>query len=291
MNTTLIGIFDDREAARQAIRELTEAGIKQSDISIAESASEGKGYMKYGGAGTRGLETGESMGNKVSNFFDSIFGSDINDDERGVYSESVRRGSTAVTVNTNDAQVERAAGILNNNGAVDIDRRATQYRASGYEKFDDNAPVYNKEQAATERQNFANQKEVALPVIEEQLNVGKRVVQSGGVRIHQRVSEKPVEETVTLHEEHVTVDRRPVDREVSQADMDTLKTEDFTVTERAEQAVVGKQARVVEEVVVGKNMTERDETVTDTLRRTDVEVEQTDANVNFQDRDRDNRNK
>ncbi len=73
--------------------------------------------------------------------------------------------------------------------------------------------------------------------------------------------------------------------------MDAVKAEDFTVTERAEQAVVGKEARVVEEVIVGKNLTERDETVSDTLRRTDVEVEQTNANVNAQERDRDNRNK
>ena len=38
--------------------------------------------------------------------------------------------------------------------------------------------------------------------------------------------------------------------------------------------VIAKEARVVEEVVVGKTATDRVETVTDTVRRTDVEVEE-----------------
>lgn len=274
MKTTLVGIFDDREAARRAVRQLAKAGIKQSDVSVVEGSPEGKGYMKYGGDN---LETGESIGDKVANFFDSIFGSDINDDERGIYSEAVRRGSSTVVVNASDAQAERAAAVLNENGAVDIDRRAAQYRASGYKKFDAKAPIYNSKQAAAEWQTFADQKEITLPVIEEQLNVGKRIVQSGGVRIHQRISEVPVEDSVTLREEHITVDRRPVDRAADQADFDAAKTGDFTVTERAEKAVVGKQARIVEEVVVGKNVTESEKTVSDTVRRTDVEVEKTGA--------------
>jgi len=76
-----------------------------------------------------------------------------------------------------------------------------------------------------------------------------------------------------LREENVTVDRRPVDRAVTDADINAVKEGDFTVTERAEQAVVGKQARVVEEVVVGKDVTERDKTITDTVRRTEVDVD------------------
>ena len=87
------------------------------------------------------------------------------------------------------------------------------------------------------------------------------------------VTERPVEETVNLREENVTVARRPVDRAVTDSDMNAVKEGDFTVTERAEQAVVGKQARVVEEVVVGKDVTERDKTITDTVRRTEVDVD------------------
>ncbi len=280
MATTLVGIFDDFTAAQNAVQKLTAAGVKQGAISIARNSG-GKGYEAYGGANSKDYTTGTSIGGGIANFFDSIFGTDINndEDERGVYAESVRRGSTIVTVNADDATIDRAADILNEAGAVDVDRRAANYRASGYQKFDAKAPLYNEEQTKTERADYANQGEVALPVIEEQLAVGKRVVQRGGVRIHSRVTERPVEESINLREENITVDRRPVDRAVTNADMANLKEGDFTVTERAEVPVVGKEARIVEEVVVGKNVTERTETVRDTVKRTDVDVVETDADT------------
>lgn len=282
MSTTLVGIFDDYTAAQRAVQQLSQAGIKQGDISIARNEPAGKGYTTYGGANSTDYTTGTSIGDKISNFFDGIFGTDINDDERGVYSESVRRGSTIVVVNTDDNITERAADILNSAGAVDVDRRHAQYRASGYQKFDQKAPLYTEEQTRTETQNYANQGEVALPVIEEQLNVGKRVVQRGGVRVHTSVTERPVEASVNLREENVTVERRPVNRAASDADLAAIKEGDFTVTTRAEVPVIAKEAHVVEEVVVGKNVTERQETVSDTVRRTDVEVEETGVDVDRQ---------
>lgn len=278
MATTLVGIFDDYAQAQKAVRELTQMGVKQGNISIARNES-GKGYTTYGGANSTDYTTGTSIGDKISNFFDGIFGTDINNDEGGGYddyAESARRGSTIVAVNvTDDASVDRASDVLNRAGAVDVDRRAANYRSGGYQKFDASAPLYNNEQTETERRSFANQGEVALPVIEEQLNVGKRTVQRGGVRVHTSVSERPVEETVTLREENITVDRRPVDRAVTDADLASVKEGEFTVRTQGEEAVVAKEARIVEEVVVGKNTTEREETVRDTVKKTDVQVEET----------------
>ena len=115
-------------------------------------------------------------------------------------------------------------------------------------------------------------------MIEEQLNVGKRVVQRGGVRVHTTVSSRPVEEKINLREKNVTVNRRPVDRKVLDADMKKIKDGDFTVTMQAEEAVVGKTSCVVEEVVIDKEMTERTETVRDTVKRTDVEVDEINTN-------------
>ncbi len=281
MATTLVGIYDDLAQAQKAVQQLSQAGIRQGDITIASNDG-GKGYTSYGGANSTDYTTGSSIGNDISNFFDSIFGTDINEDELDIYSEAVRRGSAVVIVETNDQMTERASEVLNQHNAVDVDRRAAQYRASGYNKYDAKAPLYSAEQTRTETQNYANQGEVALPVIEEQLNVGKRVVQRGGVRVHTRITERPVEETVNLREEKVTVNRRPVDREFSDADRTTLNKGDFTVMTQGEEAVVSKEARVVEEVVVGKNVTERQETVRDTVKRTDVEVEETDVDIDTQ---------
>ncbi len=113
--------------------------------------------------------------------------------------------------------------------------------------------------------------ETVIPIVEEELAVGKREVQSGGAHIRTGVIETPVSEQVTLREEHVNVTRQAVDRAATSAD---FQNKDITLTETDEVPVVAKSARVVEEVVVGKTATERTETVHDTVRRTDVEVDE-----------------
>jgi uncharacterized protein (TIGR02271 family) len=105
------------------------------------------------------------------------------------------------------------------------------------------------------------------------LQVGKREVERGGVRVRSRIVERPVQEELRLREEHVKVERRPVDRPATAADINRVREGAFEVTERAEQAVVNKQARVVEEVAINKEVNERTETVRDTLRKTEVDVQ------------------
>ena len=119
----------------------------------------------------------------------------------------------------------------------------------------------------------ANENEVVLPIIEEQLRMGKRTIEKGGARVHTSVTEVPVEETVTLREENVTVERRPVDRPVENAP-GAFREGTIEVTTQAEVPVVSKEAHVVEEVVVGKNVTEHQETIRDTVRRTEVDVDE-----------------
>jgi uncharacterized protein (TIGR02271 family) len=122
-----------------------------------------------------------------------------------------------------------------------------------------------------------------IPVVEENLEVGKRAVERGGARIRSRVIEKPVEANVRLREEHVVVNRRPVNRAVTDADINNFQQGDIELTERAEVPVVSKQARVVEEVEVGKTVEEREETIRDTVRRTDVDVQEIDSDVTDDD--------
>jgi len=119
----------------------------------------------------------------------------------------------------------------------------------------------------------ANENEVTLPIVEEQMTVGKRAVEKGGVNVRTTMTEKPIEETVNLREENVTVQRHRVDRPVDNA-TDAFQEGTFDVTTKAEVPVVSKEARVVEEVVIDKQMTERTETVRDTVKRTDVEVDE-----------------
>lgn len=112
-----------------------------------------------------------------------------------------------------------------------------------------------------------------IPVIEESLEVGKRKVELGTVHVTSHVVETPVNESVTLREEHAAIERRPVDRPASAADLDAFKEETIEVRQTAEQVVVSKIARVVEEVVVGKTATTTTQEINDTVRKTVVDVE------------------
>ena len=114
--------------------------------------------------------------------------------------------------------------------------------------------------------------------VEEELTVGKRKAATGGVRVTTHVSERPVEETVTLREEKVAAERKPADRALSPEEAEAaFAGQDGRVLGTSEEAEVTKQARVVGEVVVGKPVDEREETVKDTVRRTEVEVEEVGA--------------
>ena len=117
--------------------------------------------------------------------------------------------------------------------------------------------------------------QVAIPVVEENINVGTREVERGGVRVDTRVEETPVREQVNVRDEEVRVERRPVNQAVDASTVsDAFREGTVEVRARDEQAVVQKEARVVEEVVVNKDVRERQETIEDTVRRTDVDVQE-----------------
>jgi uncharacterized protein (TIGR02271 family) len=112
-----------------------------------------------------------------------------------------------------------------------------------------------------------------IPIIEENLEVGKREVNTGGVRLRSKIIERPVEESVRLREERVNVERNTVDRPATDAEFSNFQERDIEMVERSEVPVVNKEARVVEEVSLTKDVEERTETVKDTVRKTEVDVE------------------
>jgi uncharacterized protein (TIGR02271 family) len=234
-------------------------------LATAVSAMVGAGVGAVAGAATGGL-----LGAMVD--------MGIPEEQAQFYSEGVRRGGTLVVVEAEDQEVDRVRDVMNRFNPVDIDERASQWRSSGWTGFDPNAQPYQREQtkqdrSQTQTRTLKDNEEARLPVVEEELRVGKRQVQRGGVQVHTRVVETPVEENVRLRQEHVSVERRPADRPISAGDMDAFKEGSVEVTEMGEEAVVEKRAHVTEEVVVRKDVQERDETVRDTVRRTEVDVD------------------
>ena len=251
---TVVGIFNTAAEAQQAVQNLEQAGFKLDYVDVAHRE-------------TANVGVGRTSDDSIGGFFSSLFGGDDNADARS-YTAAAKNGSSVVTVHVDSAdQSQRAARILDDAGAVDVDGGMTGDKSQGYQA----GQTTQNYQADKTNQTGDNMK---AEVIEENLQVGKRVEQTGGVRLRSRIVEKPVEASVRLREEHVTVQRTPVDRVASEADFKAFKEGDLEVTESAERAVVAKEARVVEEVSLGKQVTEREQTIHETVRNTEVDVEQ-----------------
>ncbi len=263
MTHTVVGIFDSQQEARNAMNELVQKGFIKEDIDVSNR----KKVNETVAAADVKTKTGDSIGN----FFSNLFGGDKTASRN--YSEVARDTEGIVTVQTDTQEkANQAAQILDNNGAIDVEERAAQYR----QNYAETSETTTTQGTADRTTNVG---EITIPVVEENLQVGKRTVETGGVRVRSRIIEKPVEETLRLREEHVVVDRRPVNRAATAADFDNFKEGDIEIIERAEKAVVGKEARVVGEVAIGKTIQEHDQTITDTVRKTQVDVEKLNTDV------------
>lgn len=266
MTQSIVGLFHSFTEANVAKTSLLQQGFSASDITVRAHEGDLTDTVASHKPTTAETHTEGGFMQGVENFFSDLFGS--NNEHAGHYSEAVRRGGAVVTVTVDeDSQVESARSALAASGAVDIDERVAAWRDTGYVGYQKNSPAYTADQVAEERARV-------IPIIQEEIEVGKRQVNLGTVRVVSRVVETPVSESVTLREEHAVVERHPVDRPASQADLAGLQGQSIEMRETAEQAVVAKTAHVVEEVVVGKEITTQTEEISDTVRRTVVDIEQ-----------------
>lgn len=317
MAKTVVGSFDSYGEAQQVVQALQQIGIPADDVSIvardqdaagthasdarstgaATASGAGKGAAAggvLGGAaglvaGLAGLAipgigpviaagpiaaalTGAGIGAVAGGLIGGLTSQGVSEEDAGYYAEAVRRGGALVTVRASDELAERAAEIMERHNALDVQDRAESWRKSGWTGFDATARPLADDEVKHER-------EQVLPVVEEQLKVGKREVERGGVRVYTHMSEEPVEQQVTLREEHAHVERRPANRPATTADLQAFQEGTVEVRERREEPVVTKEARVVEEVVVGKHTTQRTETIRDRVRHTEVEVDQRDGGL------------
>lgn len=250
MATTLIGYFESDEDAKRTQEDLLAAGFGRDEVDLVRQpgATQEKGFWEQ---------------------FKDMF-SFTDEADRAYYEEATRRGGALVRVHTSDEREQIAADIIDRHNPADLDRKAEEWRASGWTGYRAVEQAGQTQQAGRTEQAEG---EEHIPVVEEELQVGKRAVRRGGVRIHKHVVERPVSEEVSLRDEEIHVERRRVDRPVSAADEQAFKDRTIEVTETDEEAVVSKQARVTEEVVVNKDIRERREEVRDTVRKTDVDVE------------------
>ena len=203
-------------------------------------------------------------------FWSSLFGGEPDPHDTAVYDRSLQSGSSVVTVRVPDEHVDGVTRILERHQPIDIDERAASLGLGANRSSAAAAGMPGSHETA-----LRDGGDEVIALSEEQLSVGKRLVNRGTTHIRRFVVETPVEENVTLHTERVSIYRRPASAgaRVDNADFTDRTIE---VTETDEEVVVGKTARVKEEVVVHKEAMDRVETVRDTVRRQDIEIERDD---------------
>ena len=263
---TIVAVFDTAPHAAAAVQDLVSAGVPADAITQHSS-------------GTASGATGTSLGApaREKGFWSSLFGGEPEQEyDSAVYDRSLQSGSTIVSVKAPEQSLSQVMDILERHNPIDIDDRAATYGTTSSSAATSTAAGTGAGLAATPA--FATKPSVmadkatggTIQLAEESLAIGKRAVNRGTTRVRRYVIETPVEEQVSLHSERVVVDRRPVTGQVA-------GTVDFSdkvleATETDEQAVVGKTSRVVEEVALRKEASDRTETVRDTVRRQDVEI-------------------
>ena len=246
MSKTVVGLFSSMAQAEQV------------EAALATSGYPAKVIANESGTVTSGTEAqAEGVGQKISNFFHGLSGGD--EDVHNHYATGVNTGGALVGVTCDDAKAAEVATLLRQHGAREVEGKSTG----------------DTQQVAETSTTTAGQ--TAIPIVEEQLQVGKREVDRGGVRVYSHVAEKPVTADVTLRDETIVVERRPVNRAATAADFNMGQGSTIELNATGEEAVVGKSARVVEEVLVGKASSSHTEVIHDSVRRTEVEVEKTAA--------------
>lgn len=313
-NKTVVGLFDSIEDANRAASELRQEGIDSSQISIL-AGNESNRYGDYvstdsgtkdaasragtgaaigGGLGlVAGLAalaipgfgpviaagpiaaalTGAAAGAATGGLIGGLTAAGVSETDARLYEKRLRDGGVLMTVRTTDSMSDEVADIMDNNGARDVDEDADTTGGSTLTGRD-----YTHSGSST---RLTGDETTSIPVVQEHVEIGKREVGRRAVRVYSDVHEEPVERDIELREEKIRVERRPADRLATEADFGAFREGTIELTETREEPVVHKEARVVEEVVVGKDVHTRHETVRDTERRTDVRVEETGLDTDF----------
>jgi uncharacterized protein (TIGR02271 family) len=284
MSRTITALFDSYADADAGRQRLLAADLDTDNVKIYDKSALGDtGHSSQEGGGIWAANKNAFMPGE----------------DRHVYEEGMRRGGFLLIADVDDDEADEAVAALNESHlkSVDIEDRAHQWKSQGRMPAVAGAGMAGMGTGAQQSSSSMSAQSSnlqgnmgrtdsqvdtstrSIPVVEEQLKVGKREVERGGVRVYSHIVETPVNESIELREEHVDVQRRAVDKPISASDTTAFKEQSIEMREMAQEAVVQKTARVVEEVTINKEVSERQEQIHDTVRHTEVEVERFDDTV------------
>jgi uncharacterized protein (TIGR02271 family) len=253
---TIVAAFDTAAHAQAAVEALKAGGFHADDISVFDK---------------------NRVGLREPGLWQRMFGGGLAQHEADVYSQSLERGGMVVSVRVPESEVAHATGILDIHRPIDVHDRAVTTGIAPAAKVEAAvasiaAKPIEVAQTVAVSPKLAEAHDEVLRLAEEQLEVGKRMVETGRTRVRRFVTEREVSAEVTLHEEHADVLRRAVTDPKYVGEIDWADST-IEVIETAEQALVSKTARVVEEVGLRKIGSDHVETVHDKIRRQQVEIE------------------
>jgi len=303
MAKTVTSLFGSEAQASSIVRRLESAGISGAKICLF---TEGGSNRFWDGASSFGDGMGHSSGTRSSgtsssgtHVADFLMRNGVPAGDAHAFAEGVRRGHSLIAVRCDDDDVDEVIRILDGDDALDLDQHQSTWRSEGWKGHDAGSTTtglmgsgsmgmgsgtsgsMGMGSGSAGRTGMtgtgSTSRDQVIPVAEEELHVGKREVQGGRVRIHSHVIERPVQEQVSLREENVHVERRPVEggtmRKGAMGSDGLFQERTIEMDEKREEAVVSKEARVKEELVVKKDVNQRTETISDTVRSTEVTVE------------------
>jgi uncharacterized protein (TIGR02271 family) len=254
----IVATFENADQARAAREDLTGTGIDNAKMELLDNRSD--------------LDNWTAIKRHA-----------VPDEDTHVYAEGLGRGHSILVIRAAADEHDRVMQVLGRFTCIDIDDHAAQWRKSGWSGVHPGKAAWDvRRESSTAPATTAaavGTQEQVIPVYEEELKVGKRAVEQGHVRVRVYTVEHPVQEGLTLREERVAVERRPVDRAVSGMPDEAFQEQTVDVTAHREEPVITKEPRLKEEIVVRKEADQRTETVRDTARRTEVEVDRAEAST------------
>jgi len=262
----IVTMFSNTADAEGAKRSLLKAGFDDNDIDVISGDRLNK----------------EEHEARHPGLWQRLFGDTVDEEQAEVYEDALRTGGVVLTLRADEEQLPRALSIIDAHDSGNMQ----QYGEPGLSNDTDiqsSAGVPTDELYTGEVQPTGvtpvrtsltgdETEEEVLRLAEERLEVGKRLVSEGSTRVRRYTVTDDVSKEVSLHEQHADIFRRPLTQHASPDDVDwSEKT--VEVAETHELPVINKTVQVKEEVVVRTDQSERVETVNDSVRRQEVDID------------------
>ena len=300
----ITAFYDDRHAADRAMLALSQAGIASSEIRLVEGQNSGeeipdnRGFFEMLGdffmpdedrstyaEGLRrggymiGVTTTDTYSDTVLDILDDEGSVDMDNRAESWKAEGWSSQSSGGVGSGGGAMGTMAGGMISPEtmGGGTLSMNDQTRRAGWDDTTSGSESLGSLESSDADSTLFGSEKGTSsnddtIQVVAEQLQVGKRDVANGRLRVRSYVVEEPVNADVSLRSERVQINRTPVDRPATGLE-DAFRDRTIEVEATSEEAVIAKNARVVEEISINKTAETRTETVSDTVRRTEVEID------------------